>query len=386
MRPRIRTFKPEIFTDEELWDLGVETGLPVYQAFQGLWSYSDREGRFEWRPRALKSGILPYWDGDFDVVLQTLESGGFIVRYEVEGKVFGWVPGFIDHQVINQREAKSVIPAPPGAPVPPTSLTPALRAEIFARDGHRCVRCGATEDLTIDHIFPRVIGGTNEPANLRSLCRPCNSARPVQGKFLTADLARDGLKLSDKARICAHVQATPEHVPARGEGNGREWEREGNGAGTDARVAPPSNDVTPAVPQPRPEPQPRAPRSPKRAPTRPERTERTEPDTAEELHGHFPDGWRWSSETESAAAMAGVTPADLAEHVRWWTPRRWSVPVHDLDGALRAALPSIRKRAETARAKALAPPRAGPRSRNSEALDYAFQLATGTTGTVEGAS
>jgi hypothetical protein len=298
MRGRIRTYKPEVFLDEELWDLEVQTGLHILRAYEGLWSFSDREGRFEWRPRALKARILPYWDGDFAAVLAALERAGFIVRYEVDGREYGWVPTLSEHQSFNAKEPPSVLPPPPPA----------------------------TREARVKHAW------------------------------------------------------TPEHVPARVEGNGNGREREGNGAGTDARVAPPSNDVTPAVA----EPKPKAPRSPKRAPPRPERVEPQ--GAAEELHGHFPEGWRWSSETEAAAAMAGVTPADLAEHVAWWTPRRWSVPVHDLDGALRAALSSIRKRAETERAKALAPPRAGPRSRNSEALDYAFQLATGTTGTAEGAS
>lgn len=37
-----------------------------------------------------------------------------------------------------------------------------------------CAKCGATENLTIDHIVPRVWGGTNELANLQTLCASCN--------------------------------------------------------------------------------------------------------------------------------------------------------------------------------------------------------------------
>lgn len=47
-----------------------------------------------------------------------------------------------------------------------------MRQLIFERDGSVCL-CGATAD-TIDHIIPRVDGGTNEPINLRPLCGPCN--------------------------------------------------------------------------------------------------------------------------------------------------------------------------------------------------------------------
>lgn len=113
MRPRIRSLKPEIHTDEELWDLEVEAGLPLFRAFTGLWNYSDREGRFEWRPRALKAMILPYWDGDFEHALDALASRRFIVRYSVGGKQYGWVRKLKDHQAFNAREPASLLPSPP---------------------------------------------------------------------------------------------------------------------------------------------------------------------------------------------------------------------------------------------------------------------------------
>lgn len=115
MRGRIRTFKPELFKDEELWDLGVETGLPVFQAFTGLWPYCDREGRFEWRPRALKTDVLPYWDGDFEAVLNALASRSFIVRYTVDGREYGWVRTLTKHQRFDHREVPSELPSPPEA-------------------------------------------------------------------------------------------------------------------------------------------------------------------------------------------------------------------------------------------------------------------------------
>lgn len=55
--------------------------------------------------------------------------------------------------------------------------TPGLRASIFARDGHRCLACGATANLVIDHILPVLRGGTNDPVNLQTLCRSCNSKK-----------------------------------------------------------------------------------------------------------------------------------------------------------------------------------------------------------------
>lgn len=55
-----------------------------------------------------------------------------------------------------------------------------LRRWIFERDGHRCLECGATDRLTLDHIYPAVCGGTEWASNLRTLCQSCNSRRQGQ--------------------------------------------------------------------------------------------------------------------------------------------------------------------------------------------------------------
>lgn len=123
MRGRIRSIKPDLFKDEELWDLAQETGLPILQAFEGLWCFADKEGRFEWRPRALKTDILPYWDGDFARVLDALITRRFVVRYEVNGRAYGVVRTFKRHQVINNREAESELPAPPDEATAPSVVT-----------------------------------------------------------------------------------------------------------------------------------------------------------------------------------------------------------------------------------------------------------------------
>jgi hypothetical protein len=98
---------------EGLYDLEHETKLPVRVAFAGLWCVADREGRFVWRPRTLKVAILPHDVVEFDAVLDALERGRFVRRYEVDGVHYGVIDTLKIHQVINQREAASAIPAPP---------------------------------------------------------------------------------------------------------------------------------------------------------------------------------------------------------------------------------------------------------------------------------
>lgn len=41
----------------------------------------------------------------------------------------------------------------------------------------RCEKCGATENLSIDHIIPIDKGGHNGLDNLRLLCKGCNSRK-----------------------------------------------------------------------------------------------------------------------------------------------------------------------------------------------------------------
>lgn len=52
-----------------------------------------------------------------------------------------------------------------------------LRKRVMERDGHTCIRCGATRGLTLDHIRPWSLGGPDTFENLQTLCRPCNSKK-----------------------------------------------------------------------------------------------------------------------------------------------------------------------------------------------------------------
>jgi hypothetical protein len=52
-----------------------------------------------------------------------------------------------------------------------------VREAVFARDDHACVFCGTSEDLTIDHVHPRLLGGGDAEGNLQTLCRSHNSSK-----------------------------------------------------------------------------------------------------------------------------------------------------------------------------------------------------------------
>lgn len=67
-----------------------------------------------------------------------------------------------------------------------------LRSKILLRDEGKCKKCGSDSDLTIDHIFPRSLGGGSDEFNLRTLCRSCNSKRILIGEQLRNEIIADG--------------------------------------------------------------------------------------------------------------------------------------------------------------------------------------------------
>jgi uncharacterized protein CbrC (UPF0167 family) len=48
---------------------------------------------------------------------------------------------------------------------------------LLLKYNFECANCGATEGLTIDHIKPVKLGGTDDYSNLQILCKSCNSRK-----------------------------------------------------------------------------------------------------------------------------------------------------------------------------------------------------------------
>ncbi len=55
-----------------------------------------------------------------------------------------------------------------------------LRFYIFDRDGNRCLKCGSTRNLEIDHIVPIAKGGKTRKDNLQTLCHRCNAEKGIR--------------------------------------------------------------------------------------------------------------------------------------------------------------------------------------------------------------
>ena len=55
-----------------------------------------------------------------------------------------------------------------------------LRDRIFKRDRFRCVYCGVVklpEELTLDHVQPKMRGGDRSEGNMVTACTPCNTEK-----------------------------------------------------------------------------------------------------------------------------------------------------------------------------------------------------------------
>jgi hypothetical protein len=105
---RIRTVKPEFWTDEKVVTISPLARL----VFIGLWNFVDDYGRAQCSPARLKMQILPADNADLPQLLAEISGVGLITIYDVEGVRYLEVTGFTKHQKIDKR-AKSKHPAPP---------------------------------------------------------------------------------------------------------------------------------------------------------------------------------------------------------------------------------------------------------------------------------
>lgn len=74
-----------------------------------------------------------------------------------------------------------------------------LRFEIMRRDNHACRYCGQMAPdvaLTIDHVTPIALGGSDDPTNLVTACKDCNAGKSSTKPDapLLEDVAQDALR------------------------------------------------------------------------------------------------------------------------------------------------------------------------------------------------
>lgn len=50
----------------------------------------------------------------------------------------------------------------------------ATRKAVLERDNYLCTYCHTNQATQVDHVLAKVKGGTDDPSNLVSSCKPCN--------------------------------------------------------------------------------------------------------------------------------------------------------------------------------------------------------------------
>lgn len=93
------------------------------------------------------------------------------------------------------------------------------RFEVFRRDKYACRYCRSTEnELTIDHVVPIALGGTDDPSNLVACCRDCNSGKSSASPdaSLVSDVDEDAARwAAARARAAAKIAQSEVEAAAR---------------------------------------------------------------------------------------------------------------------------------------------------------------------------
>lgn len=90
-------------------------------------------------------------------------------------------------------------------------VTRRTRYEVLRRDNYACRYCGASAPatpLTVDHVVPAALGGSDDPSNLVAACDACNSGKAASAPDapLVADVAADAVRWAHAMRAAAAVQ------------------------------------------------------------------------------------------------------------------------------------------------------------------------------------
>ncbi|WON77554.1 hypothetical protein [Serratia sp. UGAL515B_01] len=104
---RIRTVKPELWTDEKI----VECSIAARLLFIGALNFADDNGNLVNSPKRLKMQIFPADAIDCEPLIKELITHGLLIEYSVSGVNYLNIKGFCTHQKIN-RPSKTNIPKP----------------------------------------------------------------------------------------------------------------------------------------------------------------------------------------------------------------------------------------------------------------------------------
>lgn len=228
---RIRTIKPEFWTDEIIVKLPFEARL----LFIGLWNFADDTGALDYSPDRVAMQILP-GDPNLDIssLIDLLNAAGLIDYWVTDdGDKAITIRNWGKHQKIDNPSKKTILGESYRKLAIPIESRIALAKKYGCLPGQsieaNCYYCGATgiiswynrngramrwvhfSELEIDHFVPEKKGGENNHTNLVLACRTCNRKK-----------GHEDSKEFFGVKNPTVVLASPIE-PSPLEGNGKEW-------------------------------------------------------------------------------------------------------------------------------------------------------------------
>jgi len=83
-----------------------------------------------------------------------------------------------------------------------------IRFEVLKRDAYTCRYCRSRENtLTVDHVTPVALGGSDDPTNLVAACRDCNAGKSsaAPDASLVADVRDDAIRHAELIKQAYNV-------------------------------------------------------------------------------------------------------------------------------------------------------------------------------------
>src|SRR5688572_17257540 len=114
---RIRTVKPEYWTDERVGECSVSARL----LFIACWNFADDHGGLDRSSKQLKAQAFPYDNIDCEPLVQELLNQRLLIEYEVNGKKYLHISGFQKHQKV-EKPGKPRVPLYEGKATTPRAL------------------------------------------------------------------------------------------------------------------------------------------------------------------------------------------------------------------------------------------------------------------------
>lgn len=97
--------------------------------------------------------------------------------------------------------------------VPSMPVSKRTRYEVLRRDNHTCRYCGGTAPdvvLTVDHVTPVALGGSDKPDNLVAACKDCNAGKASTSpdEVMVTDVQQADFRWSQAIARAAEIRAT----------------------------------------------------------------------------------------------------------------------------------------------------------------------------------